>query len=272
MHKKLFPKPVWTEETVTPELAADWLNANTHNRPLSNAHVARLSEQMKTGRWALNGDSIGFDWFGVLMVGQHRLYACVEAQTPFVTFVVRGLDPEAFNTKGTLQKPRSVADILAIAGEKDTRVLGTALQWLTRYRRGNMDGAGAYSITELQESLSLHPGIRGAQHLFLKARWLPRSLFVFLGYAFGTVSPELTQRMAEGLKNGFEPSTPFHLFREKLLNWNQARGAHLDLNLPLIAALAIKAFNAEREGRLVASLRWNIGTETFPKIVGLKLD
>lgn len=80
-------------ETITPEKAREYLKANTNNyRKLSRARVYKYAEDMKSGRWQLNGEAIAFDENGVLKDGQHRLAAIVFAKVPVKTAVVRGVD------------------------------------------------------------------------------------------------------------------------------------------------------------------------------------
>lgn len=64
---------------VTPTRAANWLEGNTHNRPINQAHVERLAKEMKAGRWRLTHQGIAFSTGGVLLDGQHRLWAIVMA-------------------------------------------------------------------------------------------------------------------------------------------------------------------------------------------------
>jgi hypothetical protein len=87
---------------VTPELAKQWLEANTHNRPLSEELVIAYMVDMLDGRWQYNGDAIRFDHTGRLIDGQHRLHACIEAGVPFETDSSRAgpLMPSARSTSG----------------------------------------------------------------------------------------------------------------------------------------------------------------------------
>ncbi len=64
---------------VTPELATQWLEKNTDNRPMRQSHVELLAREMREGKWQLMPDGIAFDTNGVLMNGQHRLWAVVES-------------------------------------------------------------------------------------------------------------------------------------------------------------------------------------------------
>ena len=48
-------------EKITPEKAKEYLRANTNNyRKLSRATVKKYAEDMKNGKWELNGESIVF--------------------------------------------------------------------------------------------------------------------------------------------------------------------------------------------------------------------
>jgi hypothetical protein len=67
---------------VGPEIAAQWLEGNTHNRPLRQPLVDRLARDIKAGQWRLTHQGIAFDTDGVLIDGQHRLWAIVLAATP----------------------------------------------------------------------------------------------------------------------------------------------------------------------------------------------
>jgi hypothetical protein len=62
---------------VTPEMAAKWLEGNTHNRPLNEAAIDRLVRDMQSGRWRLTHQGIAFDENDILIDGQHRLWAVV---------------------------------------------------------------------------------------------------------------------------------------------------------------------------------------------------
>ena len=69
---------------VGPDLAARWLDGNTHNRPLKQTLVDRFVRDMQAGRWRLTHQGIAFDADGMLIDGQHRLWAIViSATSPF---------------------------------------------------------------------------------------------------------------------------------------------------------------------------------------------
>lgn len=106
-------------KTITPEIAHEWLRGNTINRPVKQHYVRMLASDMELGRWKRNGETIKRNG-RLLLDGQHRLLACIMANTPFETLVVDGIDRDVFPTIDD-GCPRSRIDTLAVAGEKITR-------------------------------------------------------------------------------------------------------------------------------------------------------
>lgn len=102
--------------TVTPELAFRFLEGNTHNRPTSQRHVERLAADMKAGRWRLTHQGIAFDTNGLLIDGQHRLCAVIEADMPVTMRVFYNEPSENRHVVDTGER-RSNLDILAISGQ-----------------------------------------------------------------------------------------------------------------------------------------------------------
>ena len=65
---------------VSPEMAKQWLNdVNTFNRPINQAVVDMYVRQIKSGLWRRTHQGVAFDTRGILIDGQHRLMAIVNA-------------------------------------------------------------------------------------------------------------------------------------------------------------------------------------------------
>lgn len=80
-------------EMITPEKAMEYLERNTANyRKLSMAKVLPMAEDMRKGRWQLNGETIVFGMNGTLKDGQHRLKAIVESGVTVPVLVAREVD------------------------------------------------------------------------------------------------------------------------------------------------------------------------------------
>lgn len=143
---------------VTPEIAAAWLDRNTLNRRKSRDHVEELARDMKSGRWEYNGDPIRFDSTGRLIDGQHRLHACVAADTPFETVVIYNLPPTAQRLID-IGKRRRVADFLTMDGVHYSGTISTTARMLLCERYGVEPKHNVISHTEVLEYIAKHPTI-----------------------------------------------------------------------------------------------------------------
>jgi len=113
------PKPQW--QLVTPKQAEAWLNkTNKKNRKLSKALYSFYANDMRYGRWRLNGAPIQFNKNNMLIDGQHRLQAIVEANVPQWFLVLSGM-PESTQMVIDNGKLRTVDDVLGIMGYKGSK-------------------------------------------------------------------------------------------------------------------------------------------------------
>lgn len=106
---------VITVETITPAQAREMLGFNYDNRNQRKAAISGYARDLANGNWLVTGDPIRFDWTGKLIDGQHRLEACILADTPLTTVVIRNLSPAV---QGVIDANvrRSAADALKWAG------------------------------------------------------------------------------------------------------------------------------------------------------------
>jgi hypothetical protein len=114
---------------ITPEIAEAWLTQNNNNRPISAATIRKYARDMRADKWLFTGDAIRFDKNRVLIDGQHRLMACIAAETPFRSLVVYGVEPDAKSViDGALM--RRPSDVLAMDGYHNVLTLASAARWL----------------------------------------------------------------------------------------------------------------------------------------------
>lgn len=102
--------------SVTPALAQDWLELNTHNRNVSQSTVDRYASDMAHGRWRHpTGETIIFDSLGRLQEGQHRLLAVIKSGKTIDFIVVTGADPHDFVVIDSGLK-RKASNVLSMQG------------------------------------------------------------------------------------------------------------------------------------------------------------
>ncbi len=209
-------------EDITPDKAREYLGYNTHNRKRSVSAIARYARDMKSGAWSYTADPIRFNGKGQLIDGQHRLFACVEADVPFKSLVVRGL-PVDIVEKLDQGKMRTAGDHLTLRGLDHGISLAAAARQLLGIKRGYLSrGSGSRATNaELLEMVDRHPGL--SESIVERKRVLGAnpSLLSAIHYIGAELLKEReTADAFTGVFESGEPSyrgDPAHLLRERLI-------------------------------------------------------
>lgn len=258
-----------SKELVTPKKAMEWLKRNVHNRPLSKVTAEKYANVIRDGKWKLNGETIKFNCNGDFIDGQHRLTGCIIAGIPFETYVVRGLQHEAFDSIDQ-GKVRSGGDVMARRGEKHYNMLASACGLLRQLETLGTIGSNSPIRPDQQvECLDQHPGLRESCELSCANRsegLLPCSLVAALWYAFSTINRNAANEFFLAVLNGeaLSKSDPEYVLRRRLIE-NKSSTSKLRRNV--LSALVIKAWNLRRSGKTVKTLVFG-EREEFPRIKG----
>lgn len=248
---------------VTPEMASTWLVKNTSNRTMKTAAVKRYAADMAAGEWTFNGETIKFGEDGVLLDGQNRLQACVEAGVSFRTVVVHGLTQDAQDTTDVGVR-RGLADVLSLRGESNTRELASCLVSLWRYQTNprEMSQTRTPSVPTSLALLESHPGIKAsmsASEATKRLTGLRTSIGGTLRYIFDSIDAEDAQAFWERLTSGagLAEDSPILRLREVLI---ADRAEHTaKMSYARTWALVVKAWNMYREGKPCKRLQWSPG-------------
>jgi len=251
--------------TVTPQLAASFLEKNTRNRPLIQTHVRRLAKEMQEGRWRVNGDTIRFN--GDTMIdGQHRCAASIKAGCSFQTLIVRGLDSDVFSTIDA-GKGRSAGDTLSLMGITHGNAIAAALKFVERIATGRVTAGGknAFTNSQVKALFVKYPGIVESVTMIPRKKCIfPVSVLAGLHYLFSIRDREAADKFVFDILHGIglEEGDPVYVLRERLLQNSYTKQK---LRPEFIAAYAIKAWNARRGGKKIAVLKY-LENETFPLV------
>lgn len=243
-----------TLETITPEIAEKLLLKNTRNRQVMQVHVMGLAEEMKAGRWKVNGDTICLNG-DVLIDGQHRLMAVVESKVTITTWVVRGIASDVFDTKDVGRR-RSAADTLSVHGEINCRNLAACLIFIDRYFTGRLENRRhRYSNSEVEELLQKYPDARTVAQYAGRGGLLPPSVNRGLFYLFSQADKQQAAKFMEDAMNGVNLNSddPVYRLRERLVQNSLSKAK---LTVGEISALCIKAWNLRRSGKSCRALKW----------------
>lgn len=211
-----------TVEKITPEKARQYLKANKDNyRRLSRTTVNRYAEDMKAGKWELNGEGIMFDENGILKNGQHRLAAIAQAGIAVEMTVIRGVanDVKLYDSGSV----RTVSQIASNAGmQVDKRIASVANIIVNNFQpqvRGKTVDYIRKNISELQRAARCsigsgnyaRAGNVAAAYLMLRTKTMPSyevELFFHIlqtgktdgAEGYETSSPLIARRMMDERK------------------------------------------------------------------------
>jgi hypothetical protein len=253
-------------QSVTPKKAADYLERNTANRPLSKRTVREFAAAMRRGDWQVTHQGIAFDTTGALVDGQHRLAAIVEAGIPVEMTVFTEVPVGAFDVLDT-GKRRNAADALAIEGEKSAVMLAAMVRtvWLYEQRPELAWSGGDAAVTNHQivQALQQHPKLRdfiAVGEQIATATGMIKSAAAAASYLVTqATSRDLTpwfDGIIEGV--GLTKGDPRLLFRRVMFNHTRKQAGQ-----PLRrretreqVTLYLKAFNAWATDTRLAQLRY----------------
>jgi hypothetical protein len=263
-------------QTITPVRAAEWLEANTTNRPLSRPVVRSFAEAMRRGDWLVTHQGVAFDVNGVLVDGQHRLAAIIEADQPVEMTVFTDVPEGTFDVLDT-GKRRNAADVLAIEGEKNSIMLAAMVRtvWLYHNRPDLNWSGGAAAVTNHQivQTLEQHSKLRdflGVGEQIASATGMIKSAAGAASYLVeqATKRSDLTgwyDGIIEG--DGLTKGDPRLQFRRAMFNMTRRHAGQpiRRRDTREHVALYLKAFNAWHTGEPLPHLRFT-PRETIPRI------
>lgn len=256
---------------ITPALATQMLGGNTDNRRIRPGTVEKYARDMAAGDWRLNGDAIRFNGDGTLLDGQHRLLACIKANTNFKSLVISGLSHEDRQTFDVGAK-RSMTDILRWRGETSQALLASIIGWCVKYEADRFrDPQFQPTHAELLAWLDENPGVRESMNIGRQVSaqvLIPPTVLAAIHYETSRFDSEDADAFMAKLKSGadLEEGSPILALRK----WASGVGAKRDKPSAVVyAAVTIKAMNAWRDGRTMTSIGWRAGgahAEKFPRL------
>ena len=248
------------QRIITPEMADKLLTHNRNNRPISDQHVRRITEQILAGKWKMNGDTIKISDTKNVLDGQHRLWAIVYAKMPVESLVVEGIPEDSFDTMDTIRRGRTGADVIALQGASIGRgTIAGAIMWLLRIQRGTVPDyrrpENRIENSDIRSAFLTHgKGLERARERTSRLTGLgSKPLLTAMFYWLTNRDAFLAERMVATLENPSKTSLndPFFRLREYFVG---RRDANMD---PLVTiAVIIKAANLAKRGEECKMLRW----------------
>lgn len=263
---KTVAKPSIKLEKITPAMASKLLEHNfAGQRRLSKGAIAKLVDDIRSGTFALTGDTIKIDINGKVIDGQHRLHAIMQAGKPVELFVARNVATDAYATLDQGRK-RSLGDYLHSKGVSYEPVVAAAITRIDGFIRsgGRLDQhtASSQSINRLIELFETEHDV---------ISWAPQAhrLGVMFRFSAGTwcallylaslTKAEDVDFFVERLLSGEELSDgdPILLLRNALLHRLTVRRDRRMSN-EHYTSLVIRAWNAYARGETLGLLKGSV--------------
>jgi hypothetical protein len=257
---------------VTPGLAKEWLDHNTHNRNIREQVVDGYAVDMAAGHWPENGQSIKFSVTGVLLDGQHRLAAIVKSGVTLRMLVVRNLPDETQMTMDTGAK-RTFADVLRLNGESYVVPLAAVCLRVYQWKQGvrkSLKGGTRPTHIQLLTILEDHPELRRSVEVGKRVTVtgaLSAGTASLCHWLFNRINTSdcafFYARLYDGA--GLPQGDPIYALRRALDNLAKGAGRPDEAH---VTALVIKAWNLYRAGSEINVLLFKAGganPEQYPE-------
>lgn len=258
---------------VTPALAAQWLENNFRNRPISDDVVDAYARDMLAGQWVATHQGIAFNDKDELIDGQHRLQAILKANVTVRMMVTFGLPSEIAGKQMTTMdcvdrgRTRSVSDQLKIQhGMKDGAFIAALCAQLAticsceRTRRLSV-GQTLEVYHAFEPSVKWMIANRPREIGVRSTGVLAAFVFARAGSGTGAKSAEITamfERLVAGEK--LKPTSALGRLREFLTS-DEVRLLTRGTDRAL-AELVLEAIRLELAGKPVAKLELGLGGVT----------
>jgi hypothetical protein len=270
-------QPRFSIVRLTPEMAPGLLARKRPGGKRNQAAVAACAQSMRAGEWVLNGMPIILSRNGVLLDGLQRLYACLDARTPFITVLAENVPDDTVHTIDQ-QRRRSFTGVLETRGVPHAAAMAGMLSKLIRYEDGTLSRfTSTPPWSRMERALDAN---RVALEVAIKfsfdhpARLLSESIRTPLSFMGLQADRSAIRRFLDAIAHPerFAADEPGVMIRRRLVE-GRADRVH---RLPAISlfALCVKALNDTIAGTRSETYVWNPASrqarnpEEFPRLAG----
>ncbi len=238
-------------------------NTNSRNRPKQHKHSDQLGNIILRDEFGVTGDTLKWSKTGILLDGQHRLFACAESKVNLTTHVVFGLEDDVFDLLDQGKK-RTPGDVLAMSGVANYNIVASAVRRVLQINAGAKSNDVHQLTARGVKELSLGR-MKDIQEWINEARLINKafkhspSLIAGLLYMIGKhdrgVARDFAHEWVHGARIGRNRN--FDVLNERFMTVSRTGGGHI--NHIVRTAMIIQCFNY-----------WNAGIVAKP--IGLKFD
>ena len=264
---------------ITPRMAPALLAVRRPGARRNQTAVSAYAQAMRSGEWVLNGMPIIMSRKGVLLDGVQRLYACVEADRPFVTVLAENVSDDTVHTIDQ-QRRRSFTGVLETRGVPHPASVANLLAKLIRYDAGTLTrGTSTPPWSHMERALEANREDIAAAVKFSfdhPARLLSEAIRTPLSFMGLQADRTAIRRFLDAIAHPerFSADEPGVMIRRRLIEGRTDPARRV----PVIAlfAMCIKALNDTIHGGHSDAYLWTDIShpsrpgEPFPKLTGYR--
>lgn len=213
--------------TIGPELAKKILATYAEDyRKLRPKHMAAITDDMRHGKFRLDGSPIRLDKENRILDGQHRMASIIESGERIEFLVVDKLPLDAYDTVDTNALVRTYMDILRRRGVTDPSGVTALTRYIHKWdnsRITSLDSNYRMSVPMLDavwepNKNRIEWAARNA-HNFSRKIDMPKSLIAFCLYTLGQVSESSIKGMFIAVAEGenIHRGMPEYTLQQRLL-------------------------------------------------------
>jgi hypothetical protein len=264
------------KELITPSRAKELLEANINNRRVKIPVVNRYANDILAGRWKEDtGELIKISNSGVILDGQHRLYAIVKANTAIFLHLVYGVNDSVSDVLDT-GSVRNASDVFKLNGIVNDGNVPGIIQFYNKIKKERFvthkdtNLSNAEILSKYYENEALWQEVFRASQRWYNAfaKILSRSIIAGFYCRFREIDSELAEKFMDELCTGINTSNDtIRLLKDKLIK-DKMSNKKLSTTLKMI--FIIKTWNCFIQGTELKRLSFDYEKESYPKILEKK--
>jgi hypothetical protein len=267
------------KELITPSRAKELLEANINNRRVKIEVVNRYAQDILAGRWKDDtGEVIKISKSGIILDGQHRLYAIVKSNTAIFLHVVYGVNESVSDVLDT-GSTRSATDVFRLNRITNDSSIPSIMQTYYLLKKGHFTSGqkdmrltNAQLLQKYYQNEPLWQDICKKSHNWYLgfAKILAKSFIGGFYSVFKEIDPELAEKFMDELCAGINVSNKtMLLLRNRLM---QDKMSQKKISPAIKTIFMIKAWNCYVRGIVIKKLAFDSERESYPKILGKKIS
>jgi len=260
------------KELITPSRAKELLEANINNRRVKIDVVNRYANDILAGRWKEDtGEVIKISKSGIILDGQHRLYAIAKANTAIYLHIVYGVNDSVSDVLDT-GSVRNASDVFKLNGIVNDGAIPGMIQFYNKIKKERFVTHRDTNLSNAEILSKYYENDALWQEVFrVSQRWynafakiLSKSIIGGFYCRFREINPELAEQFMNELCTGINTSNDtIRLLKDKLIK-DKISNKKLSTTLKMI--FIIKTWNCFIQGIELKRLSFDYENESYPKI------